>query len=72
MKRIIVIALIATMMCVSVMAEAPNSGDGESDGSGWTDVPPQDGEGTPNPNDNAESIGPAPDSGDGVPGGSGF
>ena len=74
MKRIIVIALIAmlvsTMLCGSVMAEAPNSGDGIPDGSGWDDIPPQDGEGDPNPD--AESPGPAPSSGDGEPEGSGF
>lgn len=39
MKRIIIIALIAlivpTMLCGNVMAEAPNSGDGIPDGSGF-------------------------------------
>lgn len=76
MKKIIIIALIAmlvsTMLCGNVMAEAPNSGDGISDGSGWDDIPPQDGEGDPNPNSDAESPGPAPNSGDGIPDGSGF
>jgi hypothetical protein len=39
MKKIIVIALmamlVATMLCGSVMASAPNSGDGIPDGSGF-------------------------------------
>lgn len=72
MKKIIIIALIAmlvsTMLCGNVMAEAPNSGDGISDGSGWDDIPPQEGD----PNSDAESPGPAPNSGDGIPDGSGF
>jgi len=73
MKKIIVIALIAMLVSGgSVMADAPSSGDGVSDGSGWEDIPPQDGEGDPNPNPDAESPGPAPSSGDGVSDGPGW
>ena len=70
MEKIFVIALmiilVATMFCGSVMASAPNSGDGVSDGSGWDGNPPQNGD------PDTESYGPAPDSGDGIPDGSGF
>jgi hypothetical protein len=73
MKKIIVISLIAMLVsCGSVMAGAPNSGDGELDGSGWEDIPPQDGEVDPNPNPDAECPGPAPSSGDGDPDGPGW
>ena len=68
MKKIIIIALIvmfvATIVSVEVMASAPNSGDGESDGPGWDDKNPRPCE--------VNGEGPAPNSGDGIPDGSGF
>lgn len=62
--------LVAAMFCGSAMASlqvgpAPNSGDGDPDGSGM-DSPFQNG------NPDVESPGPAPNSGDGIPDGSGF
>lgn len=73
MKSLIVVALVA--MFVATMfggpaiagvqeGPAPNSGDGNPDGSGMDPFP--------NGNPNAESPGPAPNSGDGIPDGSGF
>ena len=73
MKSLIVAALVA--MFVATMfgglatagvqeGPAPNSCDGNPDGSGM--------EPSPNGNTNAESPGPAPNSGDGIPDGSGF
>ncbi|MCK5176532.1 MAG: hypothetical protein KAQ92_02290 [Candidatus Aenigmarchaeota archaeon] len=68
MKKIIAIALIAmfvaTVFSANVMASAPNSGDGESDGPGWDGENPRPGE--------VVGEGPAPNSGDGIPDGSGF
>ncbi|ODS39653.1 hypothetical protein BEH94_02020 [Candidatus Altiarchaeales archaeon WOR_SM1_SCG] len=68
MKKIFAIVLmtmlVATMLCGSVMAGAPNSGDGIPDGSGWDDENPRPGE--------INGKGPAPNSGDGIPDGSGF
>ena len=72
MKKIvgsaILLLVVASMLCGIVAAEispgpAPNSGDGNPDGSGL----PQE---CPNPNSPGE--GPAPNSGDGIPDGSGF
>ena len=79
MKKIYVIILVAAilitvMFCGSAVAKeeknispgpAPNSGDGNPDGSGFdrTDWPP---------NEDSPGMGPAPNSGDGIPDGSGF
>ena len=62
----VMVMFVATMLCGTVMAIAPNAGDGVSDGSGWEGIPPQTGE------PDTESLGPAPNSGDGVPDGSGL
>jgi len=61
---ILMIILVGTMLCGSVIASAPNSGDCIPDGSGWDEENPRPGE--------LNGEGPAPNSGDGIPDGSGF
>lgn len=66
MKKIIVMALmvmlVTTMLCGSVIASAPNAGDSNPDGPGWSEIEPKPGSG----------IGGAPNAGDGIPDGSGW
>ena len=76
MKKTVCIAILllvcASMFCGIVAAAeepisagpAPNSGDGDPDGSGFDEPNWQ--------NDDRSGIGPAPNSGDGDPDGSGF
>ena len=78
MKKATIAVLLSAVLLVSLTASmalcantepnapgpAPNSGDGVSDGSGFS---PRE-----NANDGSPSKGPAPSSGDGIPDGSGF
>ena len=70
----ILLLVFASMLCGIVAADtsfgpAPNSGDGDPDGSGFRDVEPPY---WPNEDSPGIGSGPAPNSGDGIPDGSGF
>lgn len=71
MKNIYVILVVIGLVVMAgiaiptVLAKAPNAGDGVSDGSGM-DNPIQNGDPV------VDSPGPAPNAGDGIPDGSGF
>ena len=66
MKKIIFLLVIMFVLSPAMiqLGGAPNSGDGNPDGPGWSEDNPKPGE--------LGGKGPAPNSGDGIPDGSGF